>query len=138
MTELYFRVGSPEGFTDSKLIDKKEGYAIPIRELLQNSLDASHEAKNKKCPTNIYLDIIPKNEIPCIDDYEIVLKEAIEYSKSKNSYNEKTKQLVESLQAALQQSTCKVLMFSDNGTGISQNQLEAMLTGGWSVKSDER
>ena len=52
MSELYFRAGETEGFTSKKLADKKNGYANPIRELLQNSLDASKDAGNKKCEIN--------------------------------------------------------------------------------------
>ena len=45
MTELYFGYGKVEGFTSIKLADKKNGFAIPIRELLQNSFRCF-----KKCP----------------------------------------------------------------------------------------
>jgi DNA topoisomerase VI subunit B len=37
--------------------DKKSGYTNPIRELLQNSLDASKDAGNNKCEINIYIEI---------------------------------------------------------------------------------
>jgi hypothetical protein len=41
-------IGETEGFTSKKLADKKSGYTNPIRELLQNSLDASKDAGNNK------------------------------------------------------------------------------------------
>ena len=62
MSQLYFRAGETEGFTSKKLADKKNGYANPIRELLQNSLDASKEAGNEQCEIDIYIESI-KNPI---------------------------------------------------------------------------
>jgi hypothetical protein len=85
MSKLYFRTGEPEGFTSKKLADKKNGYANPIRELLQNSLDASKEADNNKCEINIYIESINKSTIPNIKDYEYTLNTAIEFQKSVNS-----------------------------------------------------
>ena len=138
MSELYFRLGDMKGFTAIDLADKKEGYANPIRELLQNSLDASREAGNEKCEINIYIEIIKKSQIPHIGEYEKVLKKAIKTAKNRRSYNTNSEQRVKPILGALDEETLKVLMFSDNGAGMRQEQLEAILTGGVSIKEDER
>ncbi len=134
MSKLYFRLGEMKGFTAIDLADKKEGYANPIRELLQNSMDASREAGNAKCEVSVYIETIPKNQIPHIDEYENVLNKAIQTAKSQGSYNTNSEQRVRPIQGALNGRDLKVLMLSDNGTGMRQEQLEAILTGGVSIK----
>ncbi len=138
MPELYFRLGEMKGFTAIDLADKKEGYANPIRELLQNSLDASREAGNGKCEINVYIEIILKSQIPHIGEYEKVLEKAIQTAREQGSYNTNSEQRVKPIQCALNEETLKVLMFSDNGAGMRQEQLEAILTGGVSIKEDEK
>lgn len=137
MSELYFNLGLMSGFTAIELADKKEGYANPIRELLQNSLDASRDANKEICEINICIKTIFKNQIPHIDDYKQVLKQAIETAKSQNSYNENSKQRVKSIKDALKQNEFQVLMFSDNGKGMEKNHINAMLAGGVSIKANE-
>ena len=136
MSELYFRVGETEGFTSKKLADKKNGYANPIRELLQNSLDASKDAGNKKCEVNIYIESIKKSNIPHIEDYEGYLNQAVEFQKSVKSFSHNSKQTVDFMQEALKQDELDILMLVDNGKGISPEILNGLI-GDRSVKSDE-
>jgi hypothetical protein len=136
MSTLYFRVGEPEGFTSKKLADKKSGYANPIRELLQNSLDASKEANNEKCEINIYIKSIKKSDIPHIKDYEDTLNTAIEFQESVGSYNHTAKQIVNTIQEELGKDKLKILMFVDNGKGMSPDILNGLI-GERSVKSSE-
>ena len=136
MSELYFRLGEMKGFTAIDLADKKEGYANPIRELMQNSLDASREAGNSKCEINIYIEAISKRQIPHIAEYESVLEKAIQNAKNQGSFNANSQQRVTSIQNAIKEKSLKVLMFSDNGTGMKQEQIEALLTGGVSIKGE--
>ncbi len=137
MSELYFRLGEMKGFTAIDLADKKEGYANPIRELLQNSLDASYNTGQENCDINIYIEKISKNAIPHIEDYEEVLKKAIKTAQDRGSYNANTQQRVKPIKEALAQEQLKILMFSDNGAGMAQNKMDAILTGGISIKDNE-
>jgi hypothetical protein len=136
MSELYFRTGETEGFTSKKLADKKSGYANPIRELLQNSLDASKEAGNNRCEINIYIESIDKATIPRIKDYEHTLNTAIKFQKSVGSYNRNSKQIVNTIHQELRKDEIKVLMFVDNGKGMSSDILNGLI-GERSVKSSE-
>ncbi len=136
MSELYFRAGETEGFTSKKLADKKEGYANPIRELLQNSLDASKEAKNDKCEINIYIEQIDKKDIPHIGDYENILNQAIQYHSHGGSYGRNAKQTVDFIKEALKEDKLDILMFVDNGRGMSPKILNGLI-GERSVKSNE-
>lgn len=136
MSELYFRAGETEGFTSKKLADKKNGYAKPIRELLQNSLDASEEAGNKKCEINIYIQSIKKSDIPHIKNYEDYLNQAVEFQKSVGSFSHNAEQTVGFMKEALKQDELDILMFVDNGIGMSPKILNGLI-GDRSVKSNE-
>lgn len=136
MSELYFRAGDEEGFTSKKLADKKEGYANPIRELLQNSLDSSKEAENDKCEINIYIKNIKKTDIPHIEEYQKILKQAVQYHQSENSYRRNAEQTVDFIKKALSEDSLKILMFVDNGKGMPPKILNDLI-GGRSVKSDD-
>ena len=137
-SELYFMIGPMEGFTGSALADKKEGYTNPIRELLQNALDASHETHSDKCNVNIYIETIPVSEIPHIEKYEEILHKAIETAKNKGSYNKNVEQRVIPIKKVLQEEDLKVLLFTDDGIGMKPDRLDGMLEGGHSIKGDEK
>lgn len=127
MSKLYFRLGASKGFTSAELADKKEGFATPIRELLQNSLDAVREKGNAKCEINIHLKTIKMSDVPCIDEYKATLKKAVKTMKAENSYNDNYKRIVDSIEAALKQSTIEILNFVDNGIGMKQGRINALL-----------
>ena len=126
MSELYFRLGKIEGFNASSVADKKEGYATPIRELLQNSLDASREANNGECKINIYIETISKSQIPHIDDYKKILTKAIETQGRIKSLNINANQVVKVIKKALEHEDITILMFSDNGIGMSLERINAI------------
>ena len=124
---LYFRLSEMLGFTSSKLADQQQGFAIPIRELIQNSLDASKEGGKDCCKVNIYLEYINKNQIPCIKQYEQILKKAIETQESFGSYQRQQIQVVEKINDALNKDTLQILTFSDNGNGLTLEKFGALL-----------
>lgn len=125
---LYFRLGDMLGFTASKLADQKPGFAIPIRELMQNSLDASREAQNEKCEVNIFIEYINRDEIPCIDEYRKILLQAINSQNETGSYQNQQKQIVTKIKETLKQKTIPILTFVDNGKGLTPQKLEALLS----------
>lgn len=127
MSKLYFSYGRGESFTSIKLANKKDGYSYPIRELMQNSLDASREAGNGKCIIDIYIEKINKNDVPNIGDYEKALENSISLLKSRNGYTSGNKQIVESIEKELEKDSIDVLMFVDNGTGMDYDKLGNLL-----------
>lgn len=138
MSELYFRIGEMEGFTAMDLADKKEGFTNPIRELLQNSLDAAREAGRSPCVVNVYIETIRKDQIPCIRQYEEVLEKGIETARARGSFNANSEQRVAPIKKALAKKELPMLLFSDNGSGMQPKQLDAILSDGVSIKEDER
>jgi hypothetical protein len=127
MSELYFSYGRGESFTSIKLANKKTGYANPIRELMQNSLDASREAENDKCIINIYIEKIKKTDIPNISDYKVALDKAISSLELIEGYSSNNKQIVKSISNELTNEYIDILMFVDNGTGMRKEKLENLL-----------
>ena len=127
MPKLYFSYGRGESFTSIKLANKKNGYSYPIRELMQNSLDASREAGNDKCVIDIYVEKIKKIDIPNINDYEEALENSIELLESRGGYTTGNKQIVDNIKKELKKDSINVLMFVDNGTGMDQVKLENLL-----------
>ncbi len=125
MSELYFSPGGIKGFTSKELADKRTGFAVPIRELLQNSLDAA--AVNELCQVDIYIKTVAKENIPHIREYEAVLEKAIRTLREKESYNQNSQQVVSFIKEALSKNELDVLMFVDNGMGMKQEVLEGLL-----------
>ncbi|CAC9629885.1 hypothetical protein [uncultured Gammaproteobacteria bacterium] len=97
MSKLYFSYGRGDSFTSIKLANKKNGYSHPIRELMQNSLDASREAKNDKCIIDIYIEKINKEDVPNIIDYEEALDNSISSLESREGYTSGNEQIVVSI-----------------------------------------
>lgn len=127
MSKLYFSYGRGESFTSIKLANKKNGYSNPIRELMQNSLDASREARNDKCIVDIYIEKIKKIELPNINDYEEALENSIKLLTSRGGYTSGNKQIVDNIKKELKKDSIDILMFVDNGTGMGREKLENLL-----------
>lgn len=110
-----------------EMANQKSGYANPIRELLQNSLDASREAGNSTCEINIYIETIKKSDIPNIEKYEQTLESSIEMLKERDGYSAGNRQAIEAIKESLKKESVTVLMFVDNGTGMQKKKLENLL-----------
>ena len=124
MTELYFRLGSMDGFTSHITADKKEGFDIPIRELIQNSLDA---ADGNNCHVEIVIDEIATDDIPHLNSYRKYLDLAVHTQTDKDAYGNQQKQVVSNLKSELKKKRVRILMFADNSGGMDRDGLDAMI-----------
>ena len=124
MTELYFRLGSMDGFTSYTTADKKEGFDIPIRELMQNSLDA---ADGNGCRVEIVIDGIATDAIPHLDSYKKYLDLAINTQTKHGAFGNQQKQVVNNLKSELKKERTRILMFVDNGCGMDRQGLDALI-----------
>lgn len=124
MTELYFRLGSMDGFTSYTTADRKEGFDIPIRELMQNSLDAAGE---NECRVDIATIEIAMDSIPHLDSYRNFFDRAIRTQARKGAYGNQQKQVVENLKSELKKKRIRILMFADNGCGMDRDGLDALI-----------
>jgi len=126
MSQLYYRLGKPAGFSSGVLKDQSKGFTVPIRELLQNANDSSEEDGNELCHVQIFIEKIKKSDIPCIDEYEESLKMMVDYHKSCNSYNEISQEMVNKIEKVLKQDEFDVFLFLDNGKGMTPELLAAL------------
>ena len=125
MTELYFRLGAMEGFTSNTTADKKEGLSIPVRELMQNSLDATEDGTT--CNVEIAIEEIATRDIPHIAEYREILDKAIQTQKDLGSFNSQQRQIVKNLKSELKKNHIRVLLFADDGAGMEREGLNALI-----------
>ncbi len=125
MTELYFPYGSMDGFTSSTTADRQEGLDIPIRELMQNSLDATTDGT--ECRVEITIDEISIGDIPHIDSYRQYLHKAVETQKELNAYKRQQEMIVENIESELNKKKIPVLLFTDNGNGMDSKILDSLI-----------
>ena len=125
MTELYFRLGAMEGFTSNTIADKREGLSIPIRELLQNSLDATRDGI--MCNVEIEIEETATDNIPHTAEYREFLEKAIQTQKELDSYNSQQRQIVKNLKYHLSKNRSRILVFSDDGGGMDRDGLNALI-----------
>ena len=114
-----------EGFTSKTIADKKEGYGIPIRELVQNSLDATEDGV--QCRVEIVTARIEVAQIPLISSYKAILERAKQTQSQLESYGSQQKQVVENLELELEKRIVDVLIFVDNGLGMDGEGLDALI-----------
>ena len=127
MARLYFRLGQMEGFTSKTNAGNSEGFGIPIRELMQNSLDATDTDESDRCDVEILIDKINRDDIPMIDDYECALEQGVVAHKNMKSFGDLQKQLVDNLRFHLKEKHVDILMFVDNGRGMDRDDLNALI-----------
>ena len=125
MTELYFRLGAMEGFTSNTIADKREGLSIPVRELMQNSLDAAEDGT--ACNVEIAIEEIDTCDIPHIAEYGEFLDRAIQTQKDLGSFNSQQRQIVKNLKSELKKGHIRALMVADDGTGMDREGLNALI-----------
>ena len=125
------------GFTSGDLA-QFDGSAEPVvRELLQNSLDAAHQAER---PAEVRFEIceVPKDSLPGRRDYnrafELALQERRRWHEGNQSPDEKM--VCQRIEQARGPSMTPVLVCVDNGYGLNKRRMMALLTTGNTSKGD--
>ena len=107
-----------------------------IRELVQNSLDASAAAERDIVQLVFEIEDIPMASIPGLTDYREHLKCAVKTQSEKQSLQQ-AQSIVDGMRASIEQETLPVLWIMDNGTGLDADGMERLLGDGQSAKADE-
>lgn len=129
--------GSTTGFTPAGIAgfsDLKP--AAVVRELIQNSLDATREARGKTAVVRFRLRQVAMFEIPGIQSYRNALDraEATQRELAKGRLAAQAAAVVRTIREALEEDTVEVLSVLDNGVGLDEDRMTALLSDGVSAK----
>ncbi len=135
--DLYFGPGSATGFTPAgpSSFDNLRPAAV-VRELIQNALDAAREANVRPARIRFQLSRSRRESIPGIASYESTLERAIntQIESSQGSLSRQASLVVDRIKRALEGELVDVLTVFDNGVGLDETRMNALLTDGLSVK----
>ena len=145
MTTLKFgQTVSAKGFTS---LETSSFNDLPpariVRELIQNSLDAAAEAKERTAVVRFRLETVQLSDIPDIDGYREAFNKAVRYWEHRSNDGklpDPAQQVVDRIQAALKSLTegnAPVLSVMDNGVGLDTKRMNSLLSDGGSEKQYE-
>ena len=134
---LQFGSGEPSGFTSVGVASFQNlDPATVVRELIQNSLDAARQANRSIARVRIEAHDHPLSRIPGIGQYRRVFRRATQ-AHSQSSGGKLPAQaslVVNSIERCLRKSHCTTLFVIDNGIGLNEIRMSALLGDGLSVK----
>lgn len=110
-----------------------------VREMLQNSMDAAVAAEEPAARVRFRVTMIGSKDVPDIAGYKEAFQEAVKYRKrSPNGLSAPEKQVVNKVTKALNElakDNHYLLSIMDNGIGLDETRMTAMLGDGASTKS---
>lgn len=134
--DLRFMPGSPAGFTPAGIaaFDDLRPAAI-VRELIQNSIDAAVEAGEETAIVRFQLDTCALDELPGIEAYKRAFLAALKFQEERGGFPSKARRVADTIAAALDKTEVDMLSVLDNGMGLDERRMEALLSDGVSIKS---
>lgn len=137
--DLRFAPGSRTGFTPRGIASFGDlRPAAVIREIIQNSLDAADEAGRRTAIVRFRITQGQTIDIPGIESYAEAFIDAVRCNESSNNGRlpSQAKRVVTVIGQALATRTHDILSVLDNGIGLNDARMTALLSDGLSVKSD--
>ncbi len=138
--DLLFGLGASTGFSSSGVasFDDLRPAAV-VRELIQNSLDAAREAKTSPAVVRFRLRRIDQKQIPGIKAYKAAFCKAIkrQHDSETNTLHGQAQLTVDQIETALNEERLDVLSIMDNGGGIDNRRMDALLSDGVSAKEGQ-
>ena len=137
--DLQFDDGSEvSGFTPAGVAGFSDlNPAAVVREIMQNSQDAVKESGQKQ--THIRFEIAKHRlrDIPGIMSYRRAFDYAVrdQTKKQDGSLSDQADEVVKVIRGCLGQEQCTTLFVLDNGIGLDNNRMEAILADGLSIKT---
>lgn len=137
--DLLFEKGGLTGF--GVLAEQSElNPTTIVRELLQNSLDAAREAGREQAIVRFELASHKPNDIPGFASYKSALRLAEKAFKKRHKGGvlpDSAQRVVTAMQAQVSAKEIKILSIMDNGIGLNERRMDALLAEGISDKSLE-
>lgn len=134
---LQFGAGEPSGFTSVGVASFQNlDPAAVVRELIQNSLDAARQANRAIARVRFVAHEHPLNRIPGIGQYRRAFRRAVSAHSRSGGGNlpAQAALVVDSIERRLSKSRCTSLFVIDNGIGLNESRMSALLGDGLSVK----
>ena len=135
--DLRFGPGSSGGFTPAGIaaFDNLRPAAV-VRELIQNSLDAARNAGARPAVVTFRLERRPLASIPGIESYKRAFGKAVERQRemADGSLPDQAELVVARMTDALDSEELDFLTVMDNGIGLNEQRMNALLSDGVSVK----
>ena len=117
-----------EGFNSKQIAaDDLTNPSVIVRELIQNSMDASLEASRDKCIVDFEFDEIRVKDIPGIETYRQALASA---KKANANSMEAAEAILERIEKCLELDRIPVLNVVDNGIGLDTERMHKILGDG--------
>ncbi len=135
--DLKFGPGISNGFTPTGIETSTNlRPAAVVRELIQNALDAAREANERLAFVRFRLKQKNISEIPGIHSYSKALKSAIKTHEERGGGKlpSKAQLVVNTITEALAKETQNILSVLDNGIGLNEHRMNALLSDGVSTK----
>lgn len=135
--DLRFGPGTSGGFTPAGVaaFDNLRPAAV-VRELIQNSLDAARNAGVSPAIVRFRLTRVDRDTIPGIESYERAFAKAVQTQETMTGgpLAGQAQLTAETIRGALAQDKLDVLCVLDNGVGLDEQRMNALLSDGMSVK----
>jgi len=133
---LQFGPGDQTGFTSTGLTGFQDlKPEAVVRELVQNSMDAAVEAGESTARVRFRLHSLKTTEIPGINEYRDAFNRAVRsQERLLGSLPDQAEAVVQVIRECLDGETCEVLSVLDNGIGLNQERMGALLGDGISAK----
>ena len=136
--DLRFGPGSNQGFTGIGVatFDDLRPAAV-VRELIQNALDAARKAEVLPAVVRFRLSETRRDSIPGIESYKDAFEKAILSQRDWTDDGElasQAKLVADRIRNALGEELLNVLTVFDNGVGLNEQRMNALLSDGLSVK----
>lgn len=137
--DLRFGPGPSDGFTPTGIaaFDNLRPAAV-VRELIQNSLDAARSASIPRAVVRFRLTRVPLDHIPGTESYRRAFEKAVAtQSKLGGQLSRQSELVVTRIRSALAQEELEVLSVLDNGVGLNETRMNALLSDGLSIKEGD-
>ncbi len=136
---LHFGPGNSSGFTPAGIaaFDNLRPAAV-VRELIQNALDAARAAQVAPARVRFQLSSVRLKEIPGIASYKKAFGKAIttQTAMAGGLLARQAELVVARIENALAADKVDVLTVLDNGVGLDEGRMNALLSDGLSIKPD--
>lgn len=134
---LRFREGERAGFTPVGVSGFKNlDPAGVVRELVQNALDAGREAERRPVRMRFVLEEHPLKDVPGIDAYRKAFRSAVQGRRQREALPAQAELVVQPIEATLGKRRCSSLFVLDDGIGLNDERMTALLSNGLSAKSE--